>query len=195
MKRTLRFLLLASGLSLTSLCDAAIVVSNWSPNEGANTLSFDISGTIADGTTIGALNSNNLYIGVPGTTNWITSPNLTRTFINLGGGSVDLKTDVGGAISNDLGDYIFLQADGVDWAAGSSVNASIVFNTLAGFDFNTMDSSSIIVSVGRADLTTIYPDSTYQVGAMESVPEPSTYAVLAGLTLVGTLFTRRRQVV
>lgn len=196
MKRVLPTILvsLSIGVMSSSQAAAGILVSNWDIT--GDTLSFDLSGTIDAGASVGTNNSFVLYIGVPNDTDWVTSVGAIQTIINHGGGARDLRTDFGGYFEIAGGDYARVEtSDGLAWAIGDSVNASVQFSggSLIAANVNSAD---LIVTAGFNSLTT-FPDPTAQVGsAATTVPEPGSLMLFGLGTLgLGVLARRKKQTV
>jgi hypothetical protein len=178
-----RFLLLmgmfASGAS------AQLVVTNW--NITGNIVTFDVSGTIALSSTIGSSAPINLYIGVPGDTDWVAVSGTGITITHHGGETVASA----GYSDFATGDYIYLQR-AFNWTVGNSIDSSIMISggTLIGANINPAD---LIISAGY-NSTAVFPDTATQVGAFGAVPEPASYAALGGLFALGAAARRRRRI-
>lgn len=196
MKRTRLVASLAATLiglgSLAGVANAAIVISNWNVVDNT-TVSFDISGTIDSGVSIGSSDPDAFYIGAPGNADWITmdssagsSP--SKNIQNHGGGSTNISTDHGSYLTYAPGDYIVLRKEGlVAWEVGDSVDASI---SISGgtLDGSQIDPADIIVTAGYFSGSP-WPDASAQVGEYSAVPEPSS-AVLCAL---GVAFAASRK--
>lgn len=155
-----------------------------------NTASFTLFGTIDAGVMIGPNSDDNLDVGVPGATDWVTGSGISRTIVNIGG-SRSLAPGVGGYFSSTDSDYIFVSSsDSNPWKIGDSLHATVEISggTLDGSQFTI---NSGIVTAGR--MTADLVDPTYQVGTVSAVPEPSSYAFLLALLTLGVAACRRRK--
>lgn len=181
---------LAASLAFASAANAAVVVSNW--NVTGDIVSFDITGIIDPSFVMGDRNENNIYVGVPGLTTWIASSGLTRNIVNNPGGSRGFSDSVGGYITGSIGDYVFLRSsDDLDFVIGDTFNSTI---EISGGTINNAalpDASTMIVTAGWTEVNNILPDPAQQIGTV--VPEPSSYAALAGMTAFALVALRRRR--
>jgi len=79
------FLLSAAGVAVfgSSPAYSALLLTDFTITTTA--VSFDITGTIDNSATIGPTGQFQLYLGVPGDTDWITSNTFSPTVANNGG--------------------------------------------------------------------------------------------------------------
>jgi len=170
--------------AVTTAMHATISVSNLVLNDATDTISFDITGSIPAGANIGGTNSNTLFIGDPGDDDWITSNGTDESITNNNASTV--QADAAFYVSFGNGNHIAVQRVG-NWAPGDQIDASISITggTIVAANLNP---SNLIVAAGLNSIS-IFPDVSTQV----SVPEPSTYAALAGALALGLVAWRRRR--
>jgi len=183
-------LLGVTGMSLQPI-NAAIVVSNW--NIAGDVLTFDLSGTIDAGVTIGGTANSILYIGVPGDGDWVGGNGTTRNISNNSGAGIrDIRTNSGGYFTSGGANFAQVQtADTAAWQIGDEVSASIQFSG-GSLTSGNIVTSQIIVAAGFTT-STDRPEAAHQVGAAV-VPEPEQMIWLSciGLASFG-LYRYRKQ--
>jgi hypothetical protein len=101
---------------------AALIVSDWTATP--TSLSFDITGTIEAGVTIGPSQANRLFIGLSNLVGE-NKPTVSGTITSLGGS----PTTLGYAkfFNDSGGGKLQIQKNGGNWAVGDMLNYSISF--------------------------------------------------------------------
>lgn len=201
MKKTLlSALLLAASLPLAQ---AQIALTNWSIT--TDTLSFDLSGTSQVG--VSASWPDRIWLAAPGNHAWINgddNPDYTITGtidgVDITSQSQTAYSFTGNATTN-VGLY-FTAGDDMDPVAydfsdntGNEVNLHVVLNFPGKYNPGSIDPATLNLYWG-GDPFTAGPNSAMNLGltyATAPVPEPATYAALAGLCALGLAAWRRRR--
>ncbi len=126
------------------------------------------------------------YCGVPGDADWINSDSATFGFVSTG---FNTQSPVdGGLVDSEIGDAVGFLMPGVI-AEGDEYHFTV---TLTESDFSpaNVDPQDFIITLGYASLDTL-PDPSMQLGS--AIPEPSTYAALSGLSVLGLAALRRKK--
>lgn len=146
-------------------------------------LSFDLSGTIDD--VVGSNNSNILFIGEIGNTDWITTNFASGTWT-----AVDSNTQGAFAEVLAFGSQVNRASISVQnhpFVAGDEIEGSFSV-TDSSFDPTATDTSNWVVSVGHNDVA--FLDATTVTGS--AAPEPTSFALLLASGL-GIACRRRRR--
>ena len=127
---------------------AALIVSDWTATP--TSLSFDITGTIEAGVTIGPSQANRLFIG-PSNLVGENKPTVSGTITSLGGS----PTTLGYAkfFNDSGGGKLQIQKNGGNWAVGDMLNYSISFSSSNLYDVTAWNPAGGIVSAGRTGLS------------------------------------------
>lgn len=184
----MRLFRILSLLALLSPCAwAQISITNWEMTD--TSLSFDLSGSTTVASTP-TLNTGRIFIGVPGVSTWInTADSGTAT------GEIDGKTSfLTFAQDYENGDYIeILTTVGeYDFTNGGSLSVTVSFTDQ---DFTTANlaEDSLKVFWGANSNGPPFPDPSTQIGSISAVPEPSTYAGITAVVVLGATLVRRRR--
>ena len=168
---------------------AALIVSDWTATP--TSLSFDITGTIEAGVTIGPSQANRLFIGLSNLVGE-NKPTVSGTITSLGGS----PTTLGYAkfFNDSGGGKLQIQKNGGNWAVGDMLNYNISFSSSNLHDVTAWNPVGGIVSAGRGVSYAAAPGEAYQVGSFDAVPVPDTgsTAALLGAGVVTLAFARRR---
>ncbi len=185
----MRILILLVLIVMGNNAMASLIVSNWSATP--TTLSFDITGTIDPGVTIGPLQKYALFIGPANLGNQAGASTVQGTWTSLGG----VVTALHGAwlFSDSGSDKLQIRKSSfADWLVGDTLNYSFSFSSPNLVDLSGFDINGAIVSAGRSSYAAA-PEAAYQVGTFAApAPEPTTLALM-GLGLAGIGFARKKK--
>lgn len=151
-----------------------------------NSMVVSFSGTLPalpDGDVTGG---QAFYIGVPGVTGWLTSDASEVSIISNG---TNTQLPVGGAAQSFPSGDVAVVVFGSQVAEGDEYNFTATFNDGTYIPAN-LNGSAMIVALGYEDAD-LLPDPATQIGS--TVPEPSTYAMMAGFGVLGLAFLCRRK--
>lgn len=180
--------LAATLLFVCTNASAGLIVENWIAT--STTLSFDISGTIDPGVTIGPSQQSSLFIGPANLGEDPIAESVSGVLVDNGSG-ITFVDDLYVTLFNDSSSAKLQIRGGEDWASGHHIDLSISFDDPDLFDLSDWDPTGAIVSAGRSNYVAA-PEAAYQVGvfmngvAPEPVPAPTPLALFAlGLVTLG----------
>ncbi len=186
MKLKTALLAAACAALLTLPAQAILSITNWAIT--TDSLSFDITGDAASVATP-SNNPDTLYVGPISNDTWINSSGGATSF----SGTAD-EVAIAGANAIDVGgfaDYISFSTGGIpmDFTNGGTISISVNFSGVSGqFTPANIDVNDVIISWGF-NTTSQFPDPSTQ---LNTVPEPATYAALAGLGVMALAGLRRK---
>lgn len=174
-----------------AIAQADLIVSNWIATP--TTLSFDITGTIGPGATIGPDQPASLFIGPANLGNQAGADTVEGTAVSLGGTPTLLSRIT--LFSDSGSDKLQLRKLSA-WVNGDFLNYHISFANPNLVDLSGFDPTGAIVSAGRSNYFAA-PEGAYQVGTFvttATIPEPSSMTLFGLGTLgIGLIARRRKQ--
>lgn len=183
---TKKVLLLVSLLGAHSLATAAITISDFSITK--TSLSFNFSGTMPDTEPVGGFNAVVFAnIGGPGGYAFANTPGVVNPGITFAGSPAPVYVLTGNQTSGDYLAIIFSEA----LLVGASLSGAVSIL----WDDEIID----LTQIGNIDVYWGVDNSVPGTAQMTSgtylttvvVPEPSTYASIAGAALLGLVCVRR----
>ncbi|GAB5559544.1 MAG: hypothetical protein SynsKO_11910 [Synoicihabitans sp.] len=190
-------LLIALALGVSALSNSAqVLIENWSLASDGTSLSFNLSGNATFGSTPSS--PNLIFIGVPGDKDWITSTVAGSSEDITASGTADMVAlgSTRDITTNDgVGDYLSFSFNTPNFTDGGAVSLNFSYSGAAVFAPGNLNENDLIVTWGFNTFADPWPDASTKIGEFSAgaVPEPSSFAVLAGLAALGFCVSRRRR--
>ena len=192
MKIPYRLSLLAVALAASITAQAQIAIDTWTVT--SDRVTFSITGDFGPTGFTPIVDANSVYIGAPGSKGWFLGGSINGYV----GAQINGNNAIAGIHGGPSSDFILLGGFGPDFdlVNGGSIHLVGSFVGADGaFDASKVNAADVIVSWG-GPTSFSGPDTSFQIGLnappASAVPEPSTYASILGLAVIGLAATRRR---